>query len=139
MANLPDKNKLLYNFNRCINWEQKYLYLIELGEKLSRSFNEEFRKPEYVIFGCQSQVWIHMTYKADGTITFEGDSDAAIVKGLIAVIFSFYEGLTVQEIIKLKIQESLQKLELTKHLTPLRSQGLEAMIYTIQRNARAFL
>ncbi|QDY41787.1 cysteine desulfuration protein SufE [Candidatus Pantoea soli] len=136
MANLPDKEKLVRNFNRCANWEEKYLYIIELGAKLPES-SESLHQPEHVISGCQSQVWIRMTPQADGTIAFEGDSDAAIVKGLIAVVFSLYQGLKASDILALDVGHWFGELALTQHLTPSRSQGLEAMIRAIRHNAQA--
>ncbi|KAA6051321.1 cysteine desulfuration protein SufE [Pantoea sp. ICBG 1758] len=135
MANLPEKEKLVRNFNRCANWEEKYLYIIELGAKLPES-SESLHQPEYVISGCQSQVWIRMTPQADGSMAFEGDSDAAIVKGLIAVVFSLYQGLKPQEILELDVRHWFAELALTQHLTPTRSQGLEAMIRAIRHNAQ---
>ena len=135
MANLPDKDKLVRNFNRCANWEEKYLYIIELGAKLPES-SESLHQPEHVISGCQSQVWIRMMPQADGTIAFEGDSDAAIVKGLIAIVFSLYQGLKAQEILDLDVRHWFGELALTQHLTPSRSQGLEAMIRAIRHNAQ---
>ncbi|ORM74045.1 cysteine desufuration protein SufE [Pantoea wallisii] len=136
MANLPDKEKLVRNFNRCANWEEKYLYIIELGAKLPES-SESLHQPEYVISGCQSQVWIRMTPQSDSTIAFEGDSDAAIVKGLIAVVFSLYQGLKPAEILALDVGHWFGELALTQHLTPSRSQGLEAMIRAIRHNAQS--
>jgi cysteine desulfuration protein SufE len=135
MANLPDKERLVRNFNRCANWEEKYLYIIELGGKLPES-SESLQRPEHVISGCQSQVWIRMTPQADGTIALEGDSDAAIVKGLIAVVFSLYQGLKAPEILDLDVRRWFGELALTSHLTPSRSQGLEAMIRAIRNNAQ---
>ncbi|OTW36931.1 cysteine desufuration protein SufE, partial [Enterobacter kobei] len=85
MAELPDKDKLLRNFSRCANWEEKYLYIIELGQRLP-PLGEEAHSPANSIQGCQSQVWIVMAQSDDGTIELRGDSDAAIVKGLIAVV-----------------------------------------------------
>lgn len=136
MANLPDKEKLVRNFNRCANWEEKYLYIIELGDKLPES-SESLYQPENAISGCQSQVWITMQPRSDHTIAFQGDSDAAIVKGLIAVVFCLYQGLTAEEILALDVRQWFEKLALTQHLTPSRSQGLEAMIRAIRVNAQA--
>ncbi|MCC3870520.1 aminotransferase class V-fold PLP-dependent enzyme, partial [Terrisporobacter mayombei] len=85
MALLPDKEKLLRNFLRCANWEEKYLYIIELGQRLPE-LRDEDRSPKNSIQGCQSQVWIVMRQNAQGIIELQGDSDAAIVKGLIAVV-----------------------------------------------------
>lgn len=138
MATLPDKEKLVRNFNRCANWEEKYLYIIELGAKLPES-SESLHQPENIISGCQSQVWIKMTPQNDGTLAFEGDSDAAIVKGLIAVVFSLYQNLTAADIVALDVRHWFAELALTQHLTPSRSQGLEAMIRAIRHNAQNLL
>jgi len=135
MANLPEKEKLVRNFNRCANWEEKYLYIIELGSKLPES-SETLHQPENVISGCQSQVWIRMTPQADGTIAFEGDSDAAIVKGLIAIVISLYQNLPPVEILALDVRHWFGELALMQHLTPTRSQGLEAMIRSIRHTAQ---
>lgn len=135
MANLPEKEKLVRNFNRCANWEEKYLYIIELGSKLPES-SETLHQPENTISGCQSQVWIRMTPQDDGTIAFEGDSDAAIVKGLIAIVFSLYQNLLPAEIVALDVRHWFGELALMQHLTPTRSQGLEAMIRSIRHTAQ---
>ncbi|MDU3816102.1 cysteine desulfuration protein SufE [Mixta calida] len=136
MATLPEKEKLVRNFNRCANWEEKYLYVIELGGKLPE-LSDSFRQPEYSVSGCQSQVWIVMDQAEDGTIQLQGDSDAAIVKGLIAVVFSLYQGMTPQQIVEFDVRPWFEQLALTQHLTPSRSQGLEAMIRTIRARAQA--
>ena len=81
MADLPDRDKLLRNFGRCANWEEKYLYIIELGQRLP-PLSEEAHNPDNIIQGCQSQVWIQMQQTDDGVIDLQGDSDAAIVNGL---------------------------------------------------------
>lgn len=77
---------MLRNFLRCANWEEKYLYIIELGQRLPE-LNDDLRCPENSIQGCQSQVWIVMRQNGEGIIDLRADSDAAIVKGLIAVVF----------------------------------------------------
>ncbi len=81
MAALPDKEKLVRNFNRCANWEEKYLYIIELGQRLP-ALSPEAHNADNLIQGCQSQVWIVMQRNDEGVIELTGDSDAAIVKGL---------------------------------------------------------
>ncbi|MCT4716833.1 cysteine desulfuration protein SufE [Enterobacteriaceae bacterium H18W14] len=134
MATLPDKDKLLKNFSRCANWEEKYLYIIELGGRLPE-LPEAEHKPENTIQGCQSQVWIVMHQQPDGVITLEGDSDAAIVKGLIAVVFILYQQMTAQDIVAFDVRPWFEKLALAQHLTPSRSQGLEAMIRAIRTKA----
>ena len=121
MAELPDKDKLLRNFSRCANWEEKYLYIIELGQRLP-PLGEEAHNPENIIQGCQSQVWIVMEQSDDGTIALHGDSDAAIVKGLIAVVFILYHRMSAQDIVAFDVRPWFEKMALIQHLTPSRSQ-----------------
>lgn len=134
MAALPDKDKLLRNFSRCANWEEKYLYIIELGQRLAPLSPEEY-SVQNIIQGCQSQVWIVMAQDPSGIITLRGDSDAAIVKGLIAVVFILYDRMTALDIIEFDVRPWFEKMALTQHLTPSRSQGLEAMIRAIRAKA----
>ncbi|CAI0937719.1 MULTISPECIES: cysteine desulfuration protein SufE [Serratia] len=134
MAHLPDKDKLVRNFSRCLNWEEKYLYVIELGSQLP-PLDESERQAANLISGCQSQVWIVMSNNAQGQVEFHGDSDAAIVKGLLAVVFIVYHELTPQQILDLDIRPFFSELALSQHLTPSRSQGLEAMIRAIRGKA----
>lgn len=134
MAHLPDKDKLVRNFSRCLNWEEKYLYVIELGSQLP-PLDESERQAANLISGCQSQVWIVMSNNAQGQVEFHGDSDAAIVKGLLAVVFIVYHQLTPQQILDLDVRPFFSDLALSQHLTPSRSQGLEAMIRAIRSKA----
>ncbi len=134
MAVLPDREKLLQNFQRCANWEEKYLYIIELGQRLT-PLSDEAHNPENIIQGCQSQVWIVIQQNDKGVIELEGDSDAAIVKGLIAVVFILYHQMTAQDITAFDVRPWFEKMALTQHLTPSRSQGLEAMIRAIRAKA----
>ncbi|QMI05039.1 cysteine desulfuration protein SufE [Citrobacter sp. RHB25-C09] len=131
MAALPDREKLLRNFLRCANWEEKYLYIIELGQRLPE-LSAEDRRAENSIQGCQSQVWIVMRQNEAGIIELQGDSDAAIVKGLIAIVFILYHQMTAQDIVNFDVRPWFEKMALTQHLTPSRSQGLEAMIRAIR-------
>ena len=134
MAELPDKEKLLRNFGRCANWEEKYLYIIELGQRLP-PLSPEAHIPENSIQGCQSQVWIIMHQNDAGVIELAGDSDAAIVKGLIAVVFILYQQMSPQDIVAFDVRPWFEKMALAQHLTPSRSQGLEAMIRAIRTKA----
>ncbi len=134
MAALPDRDKLLRNFSRCANWEEKYLYIIELGQRLP-VLSEEDHSPENTIQGCQSQVWIVMNQTDGGVIELQGDSDAAIVKGLVAVVFILYHQMSAQDIVAFDVRPWFEKMALTQHLTPSRSQGLEAMIRAIRNKA----
>ncbi|MBI6160170.1 cysteine desulfuration protein SufE [Serratia liquefaciens] len=134
MANLPDKEKLVRNFSRCLNWEDKYLYVIELGAKLP-ALDDSERQAGNLISGCQSQVWIVVRLDEQGQVEFHGDSDAAIVKGLLAVVFILYHQMTPQQIVELDVRPFFAELALSQHLTPSRSQGLEAMIRAIRSQA----
>ncbi|EMT6574649.1 TPA: cysteine desulfuration protein SufE [Providencia rettgeri] len=134
MPALPDENKLLRNFSRCQDWEERYLYMIELGGRLPE-LSEVQRGDNNLIAGCQSQVWIDMQKQADGTITFAGDSDAAIVKGLVAIVIILFQGKTAQQILALDVKSFFEQLALEQHLTPSRTQGLNAMIRTILSRA----
>ncbi len=134
MAALPDRDKLLRNFTRCANWEEKYLYIIELGQRLP-ALSESAHSPENSIQGCQSQVWILMQQNESGMIELAGDSDAAIVKGLIAVVFILYHQMSAQDIVAFDVRPWFEKMALAQHLTPSRSQGLEAMIRAIRTKA----
>ncbi|QKJ87035.1 Cysteine desulfuration protein SufE [Paramixta manurensis] len=136
MATLPDKEKLVRNFNRCANQEEKYLYIIELGSRLPE-LSDSLHQAENTISGCQSQVWIVMERANDGSIHLRGDSDAAIVKGLISLVFILYQGMTASEIVAFDVRPWFEQLALTQYLTPSRSQGLEAMIRAIRLKAQA--
>ncbi|WLS80646.1 cysteine desulfuration protein SufE [Erwinia pyri] len=135
MASLPEKEKLVRNFTRCANWEEKYLYVIELGAMLPE-LSESLHQPENIVSGCQSQVWILMETDEEGRVVLRGDSDAAIVKGLIAVVFVLYQRMTPAEILAFDVRPWFEQLALTQHLTPSRSQGLEAMIRAIRHKAQ---
>ncbi len=138
MLNLPDKEKLARNFSRCLNWEEKYLYVMELGEKLPRLNNID-KQPSNLISDCQSRVWIVMTSDDLGRVKFYGDSDTVLVKGLLAMVFILYNLLTPQQIIDLDVRPFFSELALSQHLTPLRSQGVESMIRAIRRQATELL
>lgn len=134
MPALPDENKLLRNFSRCQDWEERYLYMIELGGRLPE-LTEAQRSDSNLIAGCQSQVWIDMQKRADGAITLTGDSDAAIVKGLVAIVIILFQGKTAQQILAVDVKSFFEQLALEQHLTPSRTQGLNAMIRTILSRA----
>lgn len=107
MALLPDKEKLLRNFYAAPTGK-KYLYIIELGQRLPE-LRAEDRSPQNSIQGCQSQVWIVMRQNAQGIIELQGDSDAAIVKGLIAVVFILYDQMTPQDIVNFDVRPWFEK------------------------------
>ena len=134
MATLPEKEKLVRNFNRCANQEEKYLYIIELGGRLPAA-SDALHQQENLISGCQSQVWIIVDCDENGVVRLQGDSDAALVKGLVAIVFAVYQQMTPQEIVDFDVRPVFAELSLTQQLTPSRSQGLEAMIRAIRQKA----
>ncbi|MCV2531007.1 MAG: SufE family protein [Candidatus Lightella neohaematopini] len=126
--------QLIYNFNNCFSWEEKYLYLIELGQKLPL-FPNKYKISKYLISDCQSQVWIVLT-NHNNKINLQGYSDALIVKGLIAVLFILYKNLSLSELINFNIYPSLNDLNLSKYLTVSRNNGLNSIIRNIKNQAK---
>lgn len=128
------------DFELLDEWEDRYRYVIELGRKLP-PLDEAQRTDANKVRGCASQVWLatHIdTSGPDGPrLRFEGDSDAHIVKGLIAILFAIYQGRTAREIASIEAERILAGLGLSEHLTPQRSNGLRAMVERIRSDARA--
>ena len=101
------------------------------------AYPEEHRKDEYIIEGCQSTVWIYAERNADGTLSFKGDSDAIIVKGIVALLLKVVNGQRPQDIEKAELY-FIDKIGLKENLTPTRSNGLLAMIKQIRLYAMAY-
>ena len=119
------------------DWEDRYRYVIELGRQLPQ-FPEEFRNDENKVRGCASQVWIATRSTEENGQTrlhFEGDSDAHIVRGLIAIVFALYQDATLSEILQGDAQAVFTELGLAEHLTQQRSNGLASMIARIRNDA----
>lgn len=129
------QEKLLKEFEQFSDWEDRYKHVIELGRKM-KPIDESFKTDKYKLDGCQSQVWINAKLE-DGKIFFEADSDAAIVKGLIAILIEVYSGHTPEEILS-NPPDFLSKIGIDKHLSPTRKNGLAAMMKQIQMYALAF-
>lgn len=128
-----DINELIENFELLEDWEDKYRYIIELGESLP-PFPEAYKTEEWKVKGCQSQVWL-VPEKREDKIYFIGDSDAAIVKGIVAIILSIFSGNTASKIKETAISDIFTKLGLTEHLSPSRRNGLTAMTEKIKHYA----
>ncbi len=122
-------------FNRLHSWEDRYRYLIQLGRKLE-SFPEEFRDQEHLVPGCLSQVWLVTVEGSDPSeIVFRGDSDAHIVKGLIAVLLMMYAGKTSEEILSTDLEGLFERLDLGQHLSVNRRNGFYSMTLKIREHA----
>ena len=125
------------DFELLDDWEERYRYVIELG-RLLPALDEKWRTPQYKVSGCASQVWIHAEH--DGKVLkFTGDSDALIVKGLIAIAFMMFSGKTPEQILAQDAAAVFAKLGLKDHLTPQRSNGLASMVARIKSDARQTL
>ena len=120
------------------DWEDRYRYVIELGGELP-AYPEEFRDDAHKVRGCVSQVWLHTMRDAGDNpqLTFLGDSDAHIVRGLVAIMLALYSGRKASEILAIDAEETLRALGLDEHLTPQRANGLRAMIARIRREAES--
>ena len=121
--------ELLQNFELLCDWEDKYRYLIELGEKLP-PYPETDKNDAHKVEGCQSQVWI--THKTENNLHyFSATSDSQIVKGLQAVLITLINGKTTQEIQQLNLHDIFRQLGLEEHLSPTRRNGFAAMVNRI--------
>ena len=121
--------ELLENFSYLTDWEDKYKYLIELGEEMP-SFPESEKVDKNKVMGCQSQVWIIYSKKND-KYEFQATSDAIIVRGLQAVLLTFVNGKTAEEIHDLDLEAIFKKLGLEENLSPTRRNGFISMINRI--------
>lgn len=122
-------------FEQAVDWEDKYRLIIDLGKQMP-ILDKQFKTEKYKLSGCQSQVWINAKYE-DGKIFFEADSDAAIVKGLVAILIKVYSESKSDEILA-NPPTFLQQIGIDKHLSPTRKNGLSAMMKQIQMYALAF-
>jgi len=132
--------EILADFELLEDWEDRYRYVIELGKKLAPLPDDE-RSPANKVQGCVSQVWLSTTVHPDGMprLTFIGDSDAHIVRGLIAILFALYSDKPAEDILSVDAKSALGRLHLTEHLTPQRSNGLMAMVRRIRTDAEQAL
>jgi cysteine desulfuration protein SufE len=129
--------EIIDNFEVLADWEDRYRYIIELGRTLEPLRDDE-RTPETKVRGCASQVWLVSEASgsgADARLSFRGDSDAHIVRGLIAILFALYSGQTAKHILNVDEKAVLAKLGLNQHLSPQRSNGLASMVLRIKSDA----
>lgn len=133
-----DIDELVDTFEFMDDWEERYKYVIDLGRDLPE-FPEDERAPENKVRGCASQVWLiaRETDDAPKKLVFLGDSDAHIVKGLIAILLLLYSGKTPGEILQTDPRAVLARLGLEQHLSPMRTNGLFSMIGRIRAMAEA--
>lgn len=129
------QQEVIEEFAAFDDWMDKYSLLIELGNELD-SFDEANRLPQNLIEGCQSKVWLHAELN-NGLIEFQGDSDAIIVKGIVALLLRVLSGHSPDEILESELF-FIDEIGLKEHLSPTRSNGLVAMVKQIKAYALAF-
>ncbi|MBH69088.1 MAG: Fe-S cluster assembly protein SufE [Rhodospirillaceae bacterium] len=130
---LDEQNNVIEEFDLFDEWTDKYEYLIDLGKKLPE-FPEEYRRDEFKLKGCQSQVWL-VGKMVEGRLVFQAISDAAIVSGLIALLLRIYSNRSPKEILASDLS-CLNKIGLETHLSPTRKNGLSSMLEAILNRAQ---
>ncbi len=129
------QDQIVKEFEQFTDWDERYKYIIGLGKTLA-PIDPSIRTDKYKLSGCQSQAWINAKLE-NGKIKFEADSDASIVKGLIALLIKIYSNHTPDEILSSQ-PEFIKKIGIDNHLSPTRKNGLGAMMKQIQLYAVAF-
>ncbi len=139
---LATLDEIVDNFSLLEEWDDRYRYVIELGRGLS-PLSERDRTEANKVQGCASQVWLATTVHPDGQggplLTFCGDSDAHIVRGLIAILFAMFSGKRARDILSTDAIAVFGRLGLREHLTPQRSNGFRSMVERIRADARTAL
>lgn len=130
------QEQIIQDFSKLLSWEEKYLKIISLGKELA-PMPDELKIDDLKVKGCQSQVWLHARLDQNKNIFFQADSDALIVKGLVALLLKVYSGRTPKEILATQ-PYFIQSLGLGSNLSPSRANGLHAMVKQIQYYALAF-
>lgn len=131
----PAFEEIVGDFELLDDWEDRYRYVIDYGRAME-GLEDALKVPGTKVSGCASQVWLHPRIEA-GRFSFDGDSDAMIVRGLIAVLRALYNGLPVGEVARVDAPRELARLGLNDHLSAQRSNGLRAMIERIRTVAAA--
>lgn len=135
MSSMSDIEKeIIEDFNLFDGWEEKYQYIIELGQKLP-ALDEKYKTDDYKIKGCQSSVWLHGEER-EGRLYFSADSDSTFVKGEIALLMSVLSGQSAVDILEAKL-EFIDALGLRQHIAVTRANGLSAMIKQMKTYALA--
>ena len=129
--------EIIKDFTSLSSWEEKYKKIIQLG-KTSEPLDEKHKTKQWLVKGCQSQVWLYPFLDTHGRVIFQADSDALITKGLVCLLLNYYSELLPEEIISSPVPAFFETLDLTNHLTPTRVGGLFSMVRQIQYYAKAF-
>lgn len=133
--NLPDTDEILDDLLFFDDWEQRYQYIIDLGKDLP-PMGSSLHTAERLVKGCQSNVWLDVQIK-DDKLTFAVDSDALIVKGLLVLVLAAFNAKTPAQILAFDVDSYFQQLDLERHLSPTRGNGLKAIVARIKAIANA--
>lgn len=129
--------EIVETFEFLDDWEDRYAHIIDMGKAMA-PLDEALRVPATKVDGCVSQVWLHPKIEGTGPgarFDFDGDSDAMIVRGLVAILKSLYGGLTLEEVLRTDASAELARLGLEQHLSAQRSNGLTSMVARIRKVA----
>jgi len=129
------QDRIIREFKALGDWPERYKYIIKLGQKLD-SLDDEYKTEDNLVRGCQSQVWLH-TELDDDKVIFKADSDAAITKGLVALMVRFYSNETPDDILS-NNPDFIKQIGMQEHLSPTRSNGLASMIKQMKIYAMAY-
>jgi cysteine desulfuration protein SufE len=132
--NLPSSKEIVEDMAFFDDWEQRYQYIIDLGKSIP-PIDESLKTNENIVRGCQSNVWLVSTER-DGKLQFHADSDAVIVNGLLALVIAVFNDKTMAQILGFDINGYFNELDLERHITPTRGNGLQAIVAKIQAIAK---
>jgi cysteine desulfuration protein SufE len=141
MPMLPAYSEIIDNISYLEEWDDRYRYVIELGRMLP-PLPEEAHTEENKVRGCASQVWLLTQVDRSGSepvLTWQADSDAHIVRGLVALLLAMHNGKTAQDVLATDALAAFRQIGLAEHLTPQRSNGVRSMVARMQADARAAL
>lgn len=130
------QDEIIDEFSELDDWMDRYGYIIDLGNQLP-PIEEKYKTPQHLIEGCQSRVWINAEKNDDGKIEFTADSDAIIVKGIISLLIKVLNNQTPEDILNTDLY-FIDKIGLSEHLSPTRSNGLLAMVKQMRAYALAY-
>ncbi|HBI58886.1 MAG: SufE family protein [Duncaniella sp.] len=130
------QDEIIEEFSEVDDWMDRYSMIIDLGNSLP-PIDEKYKTPDHIIEGCQSRVWLNADMTPEGTVSYTADSDAIIVKGIIALLIKVLNGHTPDEILGTDLR-FIDRIGLAEHLSPTRSNGLLAMLKQMRAYALAF-
>ncbi len=130
------QDEIVSEMSEIDDWMDRYGYIIDLGNQLP-PIDEKYKTPQHLIEGCQSRVWINAEKTDDGKLVFTADSDAIIVKGIISMLIQVLSNQTPEDILNADLY-FIDKIGLSEHLSPTRSNGLLAMVKQMRAYAQAY-